>query len=520
MKWYKKAAIAVVSLLLLIVLVNIGLNFWIAKKLPHIINEANESPYLITYKDLDISLLHRDLKATEIVLVPKSSLNNSANKVGIYANIEALEVANFSIWDLIFTDKIHAKSLTLTKPEITIIKDKSKKAKRDDKAMRNEIVAPFSKLVYVSDVYMVHANLRMVDTENQAILTLHNMSFNLEQILVTDETLAQKLPFSYGKYTVICDSLFYQPNIFYQIRGQNFRTTEQNLSLGAFEMVPQHNRKSFVKLMVAEKDQYAIKGKSITINQIKWGFEKDELFLHLDGLVLDEMAANIYRNKMPEDDLTKKKLYNDLLRNIPFEFKLDTLFIKNSELVYEEEVDFIKGPGVISFSKFNLFATGIASGKNKSKMPDVNINVKARFMNVAPLEVDWTFNVLDKSDGFNIKGKIFNFPAERISAFSKPYVNATVKGDIDEIYFNFSGNDDNLKGDFAINYDDLKVSIYKKNERKKKNKFLTAIANLFVKDDTKDKVTAAEVELERMKEKSFFNLLWRSVAEGLKKILI
>ena len=520
MKWYKKAIIAVVSLLFLIVLVNIALNFWIAKRLPHIINEANESPYLITYKELDISLLNRDLKATEIVLVPKSSLNNSANKAGIYANIESLDVANFNIWDLVFSNKIHAKSLTLTKPDITIIKDRSKQAKRDKKAVRDDIVAPFSKLVYVSDVFMKNANVRMVDTDNQPILTVYNMSFNLEEILITEETLAQKLPFSYGKYTVICDSLFYQPSVFYQIRGKDFKTTEQNLTVGAFEMVPQQSRKSFVKMIAREKDQFAIKGKRIVINQMKWGFNKDELFVNLDGLVLDEVDANIYRNKMPEDDLTKKKLYNDLLRNIPFELKVDTLFVKNSRLIYEEEVDFSKGPGILTFNKFNMFVTGIASGKNKTKMPDVKINVKAQFMNVAPLEVDWTFNVLDKSDGFNIKGKILNFPAERISTFTKPYVNATIKGDLDEVYFNFSGNDDIARGDFAINYDDLKVDIFKKKERKKKNKFLTSIANLFVKNDTKDKINAAEIEVERIKEKSFFNFLFRAIAEGLVKILI
>jgi len=237
-------------------------------------------------------------------------------------------------------------------------------------------------------------------------------------------------------------------------------------------------------------------------------------------LGLDEVDANIYRNKMPEDDLTKKKLYNDLLRNIPFELKVDTLFVKNSRLIYEEEVDFSKGPGILTFNKFNMFVTGIASGKNKTKMPDVKINVKAQFMNVAPLEVDWTFNVLDKSDGFNIKGKILNFPAERISTFTKPYVNATIKGDLDEVYFNFSGNDDIARGDFAINYDDLKVDIFKKKERKKKNKFLTSIANLFVKNDTKDKINAAEIEVERIKEKSFFNFLFRAIAEGLVKILI
>ncbi len=520
MKWYKKAIIAVVSVFLLIVLVNIALNFWIAKKLPQIINEANESPYLITYKDLDISLLNRNLEATEIVVVPKSSLNNSANKAGIYANIGSLEVSNFNIWDIIFSDKIHAKSLTLTKPEITIIKDRTKKVKGKNKAVRDDIVAPFSKLIYVSDVFMKNANVRMVDMKNEAILTVYNMSFNLEQILVTEETLAQKLPFSYGKYKVICDSVFYQPSVFYQIRGKDFKTTEQTLSIGTFEMVPQQNRKAFVKMLATEKDQFAIKGKSITVNQMKWGFDKEELFLNLDGLVLDEVDANIYRNKLPADDLTKKKLYSELLRNIPVELTVDTLFVKNSRLVYEEEVDFTKGPAIVTFNKFNMFVTGIASGKNKTKMPDVKINVKAQFMNVAPLEVDWTFNVLDKSEGFNIKGKILNFPGERISTFTKPYVNATLNGTLEEIYFNFTGNDNTSKGDFAINYEDLKVDIFQKKERKKKNKFLTSIANLFVKDDTKDKVTSAEVDVERIKEKSFFNFLWRSIAEGLKKILI
>ncbi len=519
MKWYKKAIIAVASLLLLIVLLNVGLNFWISKRLPHIINEANDSPYHITYKNLDISLLSRDLKATEIILVPKSSLNNSANKAGIYANIESLDVANFNIWDLAFSNKIHAKSLTLTKPEITIIKDQ-KKVKRDEKAIRNEIVEPFGKLVYVSDVFLIHANLRMVDTDNKPILTVHNLSFNLEKILITEETLAQKLPFSFEKYTVVCDSLFYQPNPFYHIRGKNFKTTEQDLEIGSFEMVPEHSRKGFVKLIPKEKDQFAIKANSIAVNQLKWGFKKDDFFFNTDAIILDELDANIYRNKMPEDDLTKKKLYNNLLRNIPFELKVDTLLIKNSRLVYEEEIDFSKGPGILTFNQFNMFVTGISSAKNHTKLPDTKIKVTCQFMNVAPMDVDWTFNVLDKNDGFNIKGTIFNFPAERISAFTKPYINASLKGDLDEVYFNFTGNDNNAKGDFAINYDDLKVDIYKKKDRKKKNKFLTSLANLFVKDDTKDKVNTAEVELERIKEKSFYNFLWRSIAEGLKKILI
>lgn len=101
MKWYKKAGIVLLSLIALVLLANIGLDWWIAKQLPHIINEQNDSPYQITYKNLDVSLLGRNLKATEIILVPKSSLDIKAGKPGIYANIESVEVTKFKIWDII-----------------------------------------------------------------------------------------------------------------------------------------------------------------------------------------------------------------------------------------------------------------------------------------------------------------------------------------------------------------------------------------------------------------------------------
>jgi len=162
----------------------------------------------------------------------------------------------------------------------------------------------------------------------------------------------------------------------------------------------------------------------------------------------------------------------------------------------------------------------LQSGYRQKKMPDVKIKIRCNFMESSRLDVDWRFNVLDKAENFNIRGRFFDFPAERLSDFTKPYLNATVKGSLDEVYFNFNGNDDRAKGDFAINYDDLKVKIFKKKDPGKKNKLLSAIANLFVKNDTKDKVTGAEVSVERQKDRSFFNLLWKCLEEGLKKILL
>ncbi|MBY0485677.1 MAG: hypothetical protein K2P85_00570, partial [Flavobacteriaceae bacterium] len=86
--------------------------------------------------------------------------------------------------------------------------------------------------------------------------------------------------------------------------------------------------------------------------------------------------------------------------------------------------------------------------------------------------------------------------------------------------FDFTGNNVSSKGKFALEYDDLKVVVFQKDEPKKKNKLLTAIGNLFLKKDTKERLKSVEVDVKRIQEKSFYNFLWLNIAEGLKKLLV
>lgn len=88
---------------------------------------------------------------------------------------------------------------------------------------------------------------------------------------------------------------------------------------------------------------------------------------------------------------------------------------------------------------------------------------------------------------------------------------------INETYFNFTGNDDKASGEFAIKYDDLKFTIYKKQNRDEKNKLLSFIGNLLIKNDTEGEIKKTSVNIERIQEKSFYNFLWRLIAEGMKK---
>ncbi|RTY92506.1 hypothetical protein [Flavobacterium sp. GT3R68] len=520
MPLYKKVIIGLVSIIILLLLINLGVNFWVDRQLPKIISNKNKSSYNITYKNLDVSLWSGNIDATEVVIVPKAALNDTLQKAGIYSKIKSLQIKKFKAWDLIFDDKIRARSITINGPEVVIYK-KNEKAINDTKSFRTKVVDPFREIIVVSDIYLKEGRLKMVYVKNNKdILSAGNINLQLEGIVITEETLKNKIPFSYQKSSVSCEKIYYRINPFYHLEAALFQKEGNQVRISKLALIPSYGRKGFVKRLQKEKDLYTVTTDSASINNIHWGFENDRFFINANAIHLDQLSANIYRSKTPPDDLKKKSLNNKLLRDLKFSMKIDTLSMRNSLVVYEEEIEPKRGPAKVSFSQFNLTATNIQSGFGQKKLPDTKIKINCRLMNTSQLKANWTFNVMDRSDGFKIRGSVHNFNTEKLYPFVKPYMNASIKGVLDEIHFNFTGNSDVMKGDLDLKYHDVKVTFYRKNKPEKKNKLKSFIANLLIKNDSDNKTKKADVEVKRIPEKSFYNLLWRGIAEGLKKILI
>ena len=518
MSIYKKIAIGIISIFLFLILINIGLNYWIKKQLPIIIHEKNNTPYNINYEKIEVSLWSRNIHATTLLVHPKNEPKDSKN--GLFSKIESITIEHFNIWDLAFNDVIQAESIIINKPRVILYK-KGEKLINDSKNINKQIVEPFRKIVSVSNIYLNDGTVDVVSLDNdKPILSVKKIILKLEGILITDATLKEKIPIQYKTYALVIDSLFYRPSAFYHINIGKISTEKNFLKINNFSHLPQFNRLDFTKRLEKEKDIYTLKFDSAQVKKMDWGFKNDRFFFKANSVVINHFDANIYRGKMPKDDLSKKYLYNHLLRNIKFPLQIDTLQVLKSKLVYEEEKDFSKGPGVLNFDKFNLQATNLRSGFGLKKTNDVKIRVNCVFMKTSPLDVDWSFNVLDKNDSFHIQGTITNFDVAAMGRFSKPYMNASFTGVFNKYRFNFYGNDNISKGNASLDYDDLKVKLYKKKKPEKEAKLKSAIVNLLVKNDSKEKAKTADVELERIPEKSFYNFLWRSIAESLKKILI
>ena len=193
--------------------------------------------------------------------------------------------------------------------------------------------------------------------------------------------------------------------------------------------------------------------------------------------------------------------------------------IKNAHLVYEEDTEKSLGAGKIILAQLNGNIQNLHSGKAKTSSRLIPIRITAEFMNDSPLKAIWTMNTASLKDEFTIKGTLENLNAEKINHFITPYMKMKAEGQINRLSFDFKGDKTGIEGVQGIDFEDLKITVL--NDAGEKRGFLTGVANLFLRDNSKKIPNQIEINrVEREPHRSFFNLFWQGILSGLKKQLI
>lgn len=348
-------------------------------------------------------------------------------------------------------------------------------------------------------------------------LAFTELNADIRDVEMNENTVKNGIPFKTGFYSLTTRNFNYKTE-FYNLSASLLKFNKNTMHVSNFVMKPTVSRAQFIRSIPTEKDLYDIKVAKIDMKG-RWDFFSATKSLNASQVTLDRVDANIFRSKIPKDDLTEKPMYSKLLRSIKFPMFINNLDIKNSLLVYEEDTKKSDGPGKLTFSNFNLNVKNLNSGKMKGKPTEVPITIKCLFMNASPMNVKWSFNTASSSDVFAISGNVADLPASRINPFIVPYLKIQATGLISDLIFDFKGNYNGLGGSLIMKHENLKVSVLK--ETGEENKLLSAVANIFVRTDSGNYPDSVDVEeVERDKTKSFFNLLWRGIEQGLKKTLI
>ncbi|SFN00521.1 hypothetical protein SAMN05421594_0292 [Chryseobacterium oleae] len=441
-----------------------------------------------------------------------TALGKSAVKDVFNIKTEKVEILNN-------TSKFAGQQLQLQLGKINVYRPKVEiiAATHKPKVTKKSNTATPDLLAHLGALHIIDGTF-IQKKEGHDKMKVENFNVQLNSVTTNKDILKESIPFHVKSQLITAKKIDVDAGKYYRLKVDQIKNTGKETALHNFAFLPKYSRAQFNRLIAVEEDLYTIKAKSVMITD-KNSRLGAQTSIDLDQIIFDGIDCNIYHDLAPPDDIGIRYMFSKKLRDVKFPLYIRNIDIKNSHLTYEEVAEKAKIPGKLTFAHFNAKIRDVNSAKMKGKPTMVKVDSNFDFFGDAPTDVHWQFDVANTNDDYAINGTIKNLSVQNANLFVRPYLNVSLDGQIHYLKFDYKGSSKQIGGNFYFKYTDMQVNFLNKNTGKER-KLLSAVANIFVKNDSKGEPNHVEVDVKRDPNKSFFNTLWQGIMEGLKKYLI
>lgn len=471
----------------------------------------------------EFTIVNQHLKITDLEIQTKhDSLRSNEGTVNENSRKD-IKIPTLTLSDLHFkvvdgTFQLFGEDLELENPTVWLQKGITQNLEKNDRQQteNKEMPLPFS----LASISVNDAQVTLLNHDNSPHLQVEDFNISLNEVLVNTSTLQQMIPCQFSNLEFDSKSLQYQLNGFDLLTYKSVSLKNNELQIEDVAIKTIYSKTELSRVISKERDHMDLEMPLVTLKDFYFNVIDTTFQVSGSDIIIENPVLKVYRDKLVADDTSIKPLYSKSIRSIPFPLTLDSLHVNNATITYEEKVRVKQPAGVIHFSNLNAsignLSNTYAIGEKKT-----TIHINSIFMNESPLKIDWSFDVNDIRDTFQIQGELGALNATKMNSFTKASLNVQLEGKLKKTFFNIHGNDNSSSVVLRISYDNFKVEIL--NKENKRNWILSTVANIFVKKDTDSKegtFKEGNATATRNKDKSFFNYLWISIQEGLKDVMV
>lgn len=321
-KTLKVTGIVLGSILLLILIVNIGFTLWLKYQLPDYIK--NKTPYAITYKTLNVEILSGSISADGILI--KSKNPNDKKVLAIDGFVSGLNVSRLGIIDLIKNKKINTNSIRLTNPKLKI--------RLAQKKTKDSVKEPMPFLIRNIDI--TKGNFEVIQPDDSKVFAAKDLNIEIKNLSLNDNP--DELPFALDSYKITSKDFFAKISDVYTITSSNVKTNNRQLEINDFELKSVLDFRDWEKSFTKQKSLFGIKSKKVSFNDLV--FDKSKLNLK-DAQFID--PEFVIQNRDEKIIKTKNREKNGIDLNFA------NIDIKNGKLSMLKS----NGEKSLSLSKFD-----------------------------------------------------------------------------------------------------------------------------------------------------------------------
>lgn len=544
-KWIAAIATAIIAIT---VAIAIYLSYhWkpiVSAKIKESVLTSTDSLYTIDFKKLDINLLTGNIAIQNLVLKPDSQVYKKLQLKGNASkHLYELEINNLILNRVhplyaYLNKKIKINTIILDKPVLKVwfnqVKNEADTVEKDVRTAY-ERISGFVKSVAVNDIVLQDIDFKYIDRSGKAVKTtaLKNLNIKVTDLLIDSLSHQDSTCLFYTKdvFVQLKDYKEVTGNGMYTIRLKEFTasTADGYAALNGLKMIPRYPELEFSRKFNVQKDRYALQFEEIILKNINIKLLEEQGRLVASNLLVNKGSLSVFlnRERRPPAIVKAKKDPHMALKRLPISTRIDTVQIKNTTIRYTEYNPKSKRKGSIVFTGLSGTIRNVTNDSARlAKKSHAYANLNTKLMGKAPLNVQIDFNLTDPGGAFSYKGSLGAFDLRELNEMAKALGMVNIQsGTIRKADFNVKANSKGSSGNINLYYDDLRVDLVEKDENSRaleKKGLLSFLANaVLIKNDNPtgdEPLRKGPITFERPDSSSFFNVMWKSVFNGLKRL--
>ncbi len=512
------------------------------QRLKELVLKSTDSLYHIEYSDFDLNIASGDATLKDFKLVPDTAVyqklvtTRKAPDNLFKLDVKKLTIKNVGARKAYQERILDIDNISIEKPNLTII---NKRYAFNDTVKVGKSKTPYQLInkifkqlkidsISLKDISVNYINKSGAITKHTA---LKHLDINISDITIDSLSANDPKRFYYtkGVEVTLHDYEINTPDSLYKVKLKRiyFSTALRRIILNKVALEPRYNVKEFYDKVGEAKDRFDLRFKQIDINDIDLQkFLRDQK-LYAGTMYLRNPNVVIYNNNAYKGKKTSKigKDPHQALQKVALDMKLNRLNIYKADISYSETDKTSGSTGVIAFSNTSGYITNVTNDPDaKRRNPFMTAHIKTTFMNTAPLQVNFKFNLAAKDGAFNYSGILGSFDGRKLDKLVKPLALVHVESaDIDKLTFNVDASNYSGKGHLEFYYKNLNIQLLKKvdGQAELQNQGLVSkLANTLIIEksnpDKKGNFRPGPIDLKREPTTSFFSFLYKGLLDGLK----
>lgn len=464
-------------------------------------------------------------KLIQVKKIRQYRTGNSAPLV----DLSNIEVDRLNTNAFIYSHRLQAGLITCDGGLITIYKSKQVKDQK------NKLINFSSDLIEEAQVQGLNlgsTKIIVADLDNQAAapMVINDVRFALPEALNVSEgntineiIAAANWQLNVGNFSLLTKDKKYRIGI-NTIRLDNKDGVGH---IGKIAVKPLQSEAVFVKESPHQQDRYDLDFNDISFKGLDFKKLLAENTVDINELSLQPLLKIFNDRTLPVDSASKVGKYPiQQLIKLDMPLYIKKIFIKNGNVAYTEKALKSGMRGTVSFTNITGSISNVTNIAAQIKINNTCIvDASALFLGAGKMTTQWNLPLSSGNKTFTASGTLDVIDATALNALIEPLAMASVKkGTIKKLVFNMSGNDYGAKGNALMLYNDLKIELLKKDDGDQliSKDVASFVANALVKNNNPQNGNTRQGVIDNQRElnKSFFNLLWKSVFSGVKKIIM